>query len=189
MSCVKFRPLSSSWLISFPVTTPDTSDDCVSICATLEPSTVISVELAPTCNELSTRAFCATRRMRPFTSYFLKPCAATVRSYFPGVRAGADHSPSLLLTVVRLMPCSPLVTVTCALATAAPVGSVTVPVREAVSCPSKVAGADRRDKSRISHTREDFILHPIAKRRGLRSLALSDYLGHPHGGFRTIRLP
>src|SRR5579864_4367621 len=184
MSCVKFRPLSSSWLISFPVTTPDTSDDCVSICATLEPSTVISVELAPTCNELSTRAFCATRRMRPFTSYFLKPCAATVRSYFPGVRAGADHSPSLLLTVVRLMPCSPLVTVTCALTTAAPVGSVTVPVREAVSCASNKAGSDRRDKSRIRKTREDFILHPIANEKANAPGPWATFGSHPHGDFQ-----
>ena len=43
-------------------------------------------------------------------------------------------SPLPLLALVRLMPCSALLTVTSALGTAAPLGSVTVPVMEAVSC-------------------------------------------------------
>jgi hypothetical protein len=42
-------------------------------------------------------------------------------------------SPLPLLVPVRLMPCSEFLSATCAFATAAPVGSVTVPVMEAVS--------------------------------------------------------
>ena len=43
-------------------------------------------------------------------------------------------SPLPLLVPVRLMPCSVFLTAICALGTAAPLESVTVPVTEAVSC-------------------------------------------------------
>jgi len=52
------------------------------------------------------------------------------------------------------MPRSGLLSVTCALATAAPLGSVTVPIIEAESCPQ---AASERDRQRPSQSTRDFI--------------------------------
>src|SRR5215469_6371965 len=88
------------------------------------------------------------------------------------------------------MPRAALLTTTWAFPTAAPVGSVTVPVIEPVSCARSIVGASETDKIRIRKMTEDFILHPTLERRGFRSLPLSNYPGHPHGGrAQPSRLP
>src|ERR1019366_7518100 len=129
---VKLRPLSSSWVISFPVTTPASSEDWVSTCATLLPSTTTSVVAAPTSRVTSTRAFSPTSSFAALTWYFLKPLAVTITSYVPGDSADSLYSPVELVVVWRVMPRSGLVTTTLAPLIAAPEGSFTVPVIDPV---------------------------------------------------------
>src|SRR5215469_14556052 len=127
-SWVKLRPFSCSCEISLPVITPDISEDCVSTAPTPDPSTVTSEVEPPTWSVASTRVFCATLRTTPLAWYFLKPGASTWRSYVPPGRPPTTYSPSLLVLVMRLAPPSELLTVICALAIFAPLGSRTVPV-------------------------------------------------------------
>src|SRR5271168_4449016 len=65
-------------------------------------------------------------------------------------------SPLLLLDLLRLMPCSEFVSSTRALGMAAPLGSVTVPVIEAVSC-AQAAQASRIKAAIGASFRIDFI--------------------------------
>ena len=65
------------------MTVPASSDDWVSTCATSEPCTTTSVLIVPTWSATLSLALSATRRTIPRASYFLKPSAATVKSYEP----------------------------------------------------------------------------------------------------------
>src|ERR1700688_529122 len=62
------------------------------------------------------------------------------------------------------MPCSVLITVTWALAIAAPDESGTVPVIEAVSCAKSAAGRPTENTSRQNHRRRDFIISSLIAR-------------------------
>jgi hypothetical protein len=72
-------------------------------------------------------------------------------------KAAMEYSPSELATVLRLMPCSVLVTTTCAPATTAPEESRTVPVKEAVSWPCTDAAVSTRAHTAIPHSRRILI--------------------------------
>ena len=104
------------------------------------------------------RAFCATRRITPLASYFLKPWAVMVTLYEAGAgSAGTAYSPSELVVVVRVTPRSALETSTCALATTAPDESRTLPFNEAVSWACMNAAERTSTPTAIPHSRRTLI--------------------------------
>src|SRR6266478_2281297 len=114
------------------------------------------------------RAFCATRRITPLASYFLKPWAVMVTLYEAGAgSAGTAYSPSELVVVVRVIPRSALETSTCALATTAPDESRTLPFNEAVSWARMNAAERTSTPTAIPHSRRTLIadsFSPIRRR-------------------------
>ena len=70
---------------------------------------------------------------------------ATCTSYSPTVSEGTQYRPASSVTVLRVIPVSTFFATTAAVDTIAPVGSVTLPEIEAVTC-ALVAGA----KSKIA---------------------------------------
>src|SRR5262249_49004062 len=71
--------------------------------------------------------FCAAFSAKPLSTATRKPSFSTRTVYVPTGRLGATNSPDALLTWKVATPVAVLVTVTRALATSAPVGSVSVP--------------------------------------------------------------
>src|SRR6267143_4815185 len=80
----------------------------------------------------------------------LKPSASTVRLYVAGRREGMTYRPSVSLTAVREKAVPSWVATTLAEATAAPLGSVTLPAMLPKPCACENRGANRRAKRTIS---------------------------------------
>src|SRR6266849_2587584 len=80
----------------------------------------------------------------------LKPAASTVRLYVAGRREGMTYRPSVSVTAVREKAVASWVAMTLAEATAAPLGSVTLPAMLPKPCACANSGANRRAKRTIS---------------------------------------
>src|SRR6267142_4234269 len=79
----------------------------------------------------------------------LKPAASTVRMYVAGRREGMTYRPSVSVTAVREKAVPSWVAITFAEATAAPLGSVTLPAMLPKPCARENRGANRRAKRTI----------------------------------------
>src|SRR5581483_4899918 len=87
----------------------------------------------------------------------------------PMGKAENKKSPLPLLLAVCLIPLSALLTLTCAFGIAAPDGSATVPVIEAVSCASREVERVKANRREQSQLRRDLIVDSSLLRRFSRS--------------------
>src|SRR5947208_12447725 len=91
--------------------------------------TVICSVLLPTSSAKSTVSVCATCKATLSRIADLNPGAVTVMRYVPGGSDGMRYTPASVLTEVNSTPVSGFTILTDAPATAAPDGSVTVPLK------------------------------------------------------------
>src|SRR5271157_1312404 len=123
-----------------------------SICPVAETSTVS--EALPKASLILAAAVCP-KLTSTFWETFLKPLWVTVTVYEPGFNSAKEYRPNAFVFVVRLKLVAGSVSVTVALGTTAPLGSVTVPFKPPVTIDWETKLVGSSNKIIATATREN----------------------------------
>src|SRR5947209_10657794 len=153
VSSTKFPPFRGSWVACSAVTISPTAAEVVCTPMAVASTVTDSPEL-PTdrvaCSSVTLETLTITLRV----TFCLKPCASMVTVYVPGGRLAALYSPEAEVVKLWDRPVDGFVTVTFALGTTAPEGSLTVPrIVPDVTVPCPCARTQSREPVRRTRVR------------------------------------